>query len=42
LVQNLTVIENIELATQICKDHLDVEKTLEAVGLRKLILMLLY
>jgi len=33
LVQNLTAIENIELATQICKDPLDVEKTLEAVGL---------
>lgn len=34
LVQNLTAIENIELATQICKNPLDVEETLEAVGLK--------
>lgn len=34
LVQNLTSIENIELATQICKEPLDVEKTLESVGLK--------
>lgn len=33
LVQNLTAIENLELATQICKDPLDVEEVLEAVGL---------
>ncbi|MEG0306713.1 MAG: ABC transporter ATP-binding protein [Clostridium sp.] len=35
LVQNLTAIENIELATQICKDPLDTEKTLEDVGLKE-------
>ena len=35
LVQNLTVKENVELATQICKDALDVEKTIEAVGLKE-------
>jgi len=34
LVQNLTAIENIELATQICKNPLDPEETLEAVGLK--------
>lgn len=34
LVQNLTVKENVELATQICKNPLDVEKTIEAVGLK--------
>jgi len=34
LVQNLTAIENIELATQISKDPLDKEKILEAVGLK--------
>ena len=33
LVQNLTVKENVELATQICKDPLDIVKTIEAVGL---------
>lgn len=33
LVQNLTAIENLELATQICKDPLDIEEILEAVGL---------
>lgn len=33
LVQNLTVIENVELATQICKKPLDVEETIKAVGL---------
>ena len=33
LVQNLTVVENVELATQICKNPLDIEKTVEAVGL---------
>lgn len=33
LVQNLTVRENVELATQICHDALDVEKTINAVGL---------
>ena len=33
LVQNLTARENIELATQICKDALDIDETIEAVGL---------
>lgn len=33
LVQNLTAIENLELATQICKDPLDIEEILDAVGL---------
>jgi len=33
LVQNLTAIENLELATQICKNPLDINETLEAVGL---------
>lgn len=35
LVQNLTVRENVELATQICKDPLDIDKTIEAVGLKE-------
>ena len=34
LVQNLTAKENIELATQICKDPLDIETTINAVGLK--------
>ena len=33
LVQNLTARENVELATQISKNALDVDKTLELVGL---------
>jgi len=33
LVQNLTVRENVELATQICKNPLDIEETIAAVGL---------
>ncbi len=33
LVQNLTAKENVELATQICKNPIDSEKTLESVGL---------
>ena len=33
LVQNLTAIENVELATQICKNPLDTDEILEAVGL---------
>ena len=33
LVQNLTAIENLELATQICKNPLDIEDVLDAVGL---------
>lgn len=33
LVQNLTAKENVELATQISKNSLDVDKTLDLVGL---------
>ncbi len=33
LVQNLTAKENVELATQICKDSLDVDDVLYKVGL---------
>ncbi|WMM26445.1 ABC transporter ATP-binding protein [Tissierella sp. MB52-C2] len=33
LVQNLTAIENVELATQICNNPLDTEEVLDAVGL---------
>ena len=33
LVQNLNALENVELASQICKDPLDARETLEAVGL---------
>ncbi|MGL5692716.1 MAG: ABC transporter ATP-binding protein [Peptostreptococcaceae bacterium] len=33
LVQNLTARENIELATQICKDPLDIDEVIKAVGL---------
>ncbi|MBQ8961740.1 MAG: ABC transporter ATP-binding protein [Ruminococcus sp.] len=33
LVQNLTALENVELASQICRDPLDAEKVLEQVGL---------
>lgn len=33
LVQNLTTLENVELASQICKDPLDAEKCLADVGL---------
>jgi putative ABC transport system ATP-binding protein len=35
LVQNLTAIENIELATQICKEPLSPQEIIEAVGLDK-------
>jgi len=35
LVQNLTAKENVELATQICKDALDPEEVLEKVGLKE-------
>lgn len=35
LVQNLTVKENVEMATQICKHPLDIEQTIEAVGLKE-------
>ena len=34
LVQNLTALENVELATQICKDSLNPEEVLEKVGLK--------
>ena len=35
LVQNLNVKENVELATQICKNPLDVDEVIEAVGLKE-------
>lgn len=35
LVQNLTVKENVELATQICKNPLNIDETIEAVGLKE-------
>lgn len=35
LVQNLTAIENVELATQICENPLNPEKVLEQVGLKE-------
>ena len=34
LVQNLTALENVELAVQICKDSLDPKMVLEKVGLK--------
>jgi putative ABC transport system ATP-binding protein len=34
LVQNLTAIENVELANQLCKDHLNPETILKKVGLK--------
>lgn len=34
LVQNLTALENVELAAQICKDPLDAAKVLNEVGLQ--------
>lgn len=34
LVQNLTVVENVELATQICKNPLNIDETIAAVGLQ--------
>lgn len=34
LVQNLTALENVELAAQICKDPLDAAQVLEQVGLK--------
>lgn len=33
LMQNLTALENVELAIQICKDHLEAKAILEEVGL---------
>ena len=35
LIQNLTALENVELAVQLCKDHLDPKKVLEQVGLKE-------
>lgn len=35
LVQNLTALENVELASEICKDPLDAAAALEGVGLGK-------
>ena len=35
LVQNLTARENVELASEICRDSLDPVKTLEGVGLKE-------
>lgn len=35
LVQNLTAVENVELAAQICKDPLDAVTVLEEVGLKE-------
>lgn len=34
LVQNLTAIENVELAVQLCKDHLEPEEIMKKVGLK--------
>lgn len=34
LIQNLTALENVELASQICKNPLDPEKVLDQVGLK--------
>ena len=35
LVQNLTALENVELAVQLCKDHLNPKTILNKVGLSK-------
>lgn len=35
LVQNLTALENVELAVQLCKDYLEPRKILKKVGLEK-------
>ena len=34
LIQNMTVLENVELATQLCKDSLNPDETLDKVGLK--------
>ena len=34
LIQNLTALENVEMATQICREPLDPVRTLERVGLK--------
>ena len=33
LIQNLTALENVEIAVQLCKDHLDPEEIMKKVGL---------
>lgn len=35
LIQNLTLKENVELATQICKNPLDIVETIKSVGLKE-------
>lgn len=35
LIQNLTALENVELANQLCENAFDAKKTLELVGLKK-------
>ncbi|WP_415967267.1 ABC transporter ATP-binding protein [Faecalitalea cylindroides] len=35
LIQNLTLKENVELATQICKNPLDIAETIKSVGLQE-------
>ena len=35
LVQNLTALENVELAVQLCKDHLNPKTIMNKVGLKK-------
>lgn len=35
LIQNLTALENVELAVQLCKDHLDPKTILTKVGLKE-------
>jgi len=35
LVQNLTALENVELASQICEDPMDAETVIELVGLKE-------
>ena len=35
LVQNLTALENVELASEICREHLDARETLREVGLEE-------
>lgn len=35
LIQNLTVLENVELAVQLCKEHLEPKEILTKVGLEK-------
>jgi len=34
LIQNMTVLENVELAVQLCKDHLNPKTIIEKVGLK--------